>query len=84
MTTAILLVAFGLIVLFLARSKPLPKATPEGEQARRLGTMAGLMGGTIEDAMIARHALDRAGKPPGESDLRDEATATGMKDSMGD
>ncbi len=84
MTEIVILVGFGLMVLFLARSKPLPKSTPEEEQARRLATMAGLTGGNIEDAMIARYALGRAGKPPGKSDLRDEATATGMMDSAGD
>ncbi|MCA9080729.1 MAG: hypothetical protein KDA58_09235 [Planctomycetaceae bacterium] len=50
----------------------------ESEGAAQMGNLTGLMGGTVEDAVIATHALNRAGAGL-EADLRDKTTATAMQ-----
>ncbi|MFV0443868.1 MAG: hypothetical protein ACK5Q5_09885 [Planctomycetaceae bacterium] len=46
------------------------------ETASRVGTLAGLQGGDITDAVVAKHALNRAGS---DGNVRDVATAVTMQ-----
>lgn len=40
--------------------KDTPSTPPDPNDARDVGFMTGMLGGDIEDAFIARHALERA------------------------
>lgn len=53
------------------------------DQARQIGIVTGLMGGSVEDAAIARYAIQRA-KGSAPADARDIATGTSMQLSMDD
>ena len=87
---------FGLFVvgffvyLCLPSSSAASKPTGEGQssrterklRARQISGATGIMGGSVEDAFISKHALDRALGDAANADLRDVATAVAMQQQV--
>lgn len=62
------------------------KSTVDNGSAREMGNLVGMMGGSVEDAVIATYAEDRSKtEPETEADrIRRRATAAAMIDAMDD
>lgn len=90
MTIAQAIFAAGALILFVYLIMPArkPKEAPQSSRNARknrsnqVAGMTGFMGGDIEDAMISRHALDRAKGDAGNASTRDVATSVGMQQSQ--
>ena len=50
-------------------------------RSQQVGMGTGLMGGSIEDAVISRYSLNRSRGDVADADLRDVATSVGMQDT---
>jgi len=80
-------VIFLIYLLMPDRSRS-PKAPVQSSRnarknrAKQIGGMTGFMGGDVEDAMISRHALDRAHGDNTNSTSRDVATAVAMQQAQ--
>lgn len=61
---------------------PSRKKTDRKSRSEEIGQMTGFMGGNIEDAMISRHALDRAQGDATNASGRDVATAVSMQQAQ--
>jgi len=79
-----------LLYLVMPERKAKAKAAPaqssrtaRKNRAKQIGAMTGLMGGSIEDGMMAQHALDRAHGDAANATDRDVATAVGMQSAQG-
>ena len=79
MIPAIVMGGAGLLFILWLIGGQRPAAHPP-DQARRVGTLTGLLGGSIEDAAKAQYALrsleEKTGQPPSPQDL---GTAVGMQ-----
>ena len=61
---------------------PSRKKTDAKSRAEEIAHMTGFMGGNVEDAMISRHALDRAKGDATKASNRDVATAVSMQQAQ--
>lgn len=75
--------AVGALVFFLyLLVLPSSKKKDRKSRSQEIAQMTGFMGGDVEDAMIARHALDRAHGDATKSSNRDVATAVSMQQAQ--
>ena len=84
--TGVLAVAF-LIYLCLPEKPKTVQQSGEGQSSRRerktraqqVSGMTGIMGGSVEDALISQHALHRSRGDSANADARDVATSVAMQ-----
>jgi len=80
--------AFVIFFLYLMlperKKKPVEQSSRNARKnkATQVGRMTGFMGGDIEDALISRHALDRAHGDSANSTNRDVATSVAMQQAQ--
>ena len=83
-TAAIIFFLYLLMPSRKAKAKPPQSSrTARKNRSKQVGVVTGLMGGSIEDGMIAQHALDRAHGDATNASVRDVATAVGMQNVQG-